>query len=135
MVKRFEDWPVRLSAYLRERQQMPFEWGVNDCMAFVAKGVEALTGEDFFSTYSDYSDEESAAEMLSQYGGISGIVTACLGAGSDKVLKAKRGDVVMVQLPESTGGIVDDSGQRIAVVSPNGLLRVPLSKAVWVWGY
>lgn len=135
MVKRFDNWPNLLSEYLRARQQMPFEWGVNDCMAFVSKGVEALTGEDFFTAYSDYTDEESAAEMLSQHGGISGIVTACLGEGSNRILKAKRGDVVMVRLPETTGGIVDDSGQRIAVVSKNGLLRVPLNKAVWVWGY
>jgi hypothetical protein len=133
MVKRLDDWSQRLSAYLTERAKMPFEWGVNDCMAFTAKGVEAITGQDFFTSYSDYQDEQSAKKMLEDNGGITGIIMSCLGAGHRDILKAKRGDVVIVKTPEIVGGIVDDTGQRIAMVTPQGLTRVPLSRAWRVW--
>lgn len=114
---------------------MPFEWGGQDCMAFAAKGVEALTGHDFFAQYSDYTDEESAEEMLARNRGVIGIITACLGTSSDMILTAKRGDVVIVAMPEITAGIVDDTGQRIALVQRDGLVRVPLMSAMRVWGY
>lgn len=144
MVTRYEDWPKRLSAYLKERKAMPFAWAENDCMAFVAKGVEALTGHDFFSLYNDYTDEATATVLLENNGGIHGIITACLGEGSKKIMNAKRGDVVLVKVPayvsgmvedSLAGGIVDDTGLRVAMVSKDGLLRVPLHKAVRLWGY
>ena len=135
MVKRFDDWPKRLSAYLRERQPMAFEWGTNDCMMFAARAVYALTGHDYFTEYAGYSDEASAAEALKKHRGVAGIITACLGQGSDKVLTARRGDVVLVKWPDFTAGIVDDSGARIALVSKEGLVRIPLSNAIRVWGY
>lgn len=135
MVARAENWPKLLSAYLAERRYMPFEWGANDCMTFAGKGVEALTGHDYYTAYSDYSDEASANAMLAANGGIQGIITACLGAGTDKIKTARRGDIALVRLPSETAGIVDDTGQRIALVSKDGMLRVPLSKAVRVWGY
>lgn len=123
---------------------MPFAWAENDCMAFVAKGVEALTGHDFFTAYSDYTDEPSAIAMLENNGGLHGIITACLGEGSKKIMNASRGDVVLVKAPaliggivedSLAGGIVDDTGLRVAVVTKDGLVRLPLQKAVRVWGY
>lgn len=137
MVERFDDWPVRLSAYLDERRRMPFEWAVQDCMAFVAKGVEALTGTDFFTGFSDYLDEASAKVMLENNGGPFGIINQCLGMGSKDIMNAKRGDVALVDMPEGLcGGLVDDSGQFIALVTQaDGLRRVPLNKAIRVWSY
>ncbi len=134
MVKRLEDWPKRLSLYLTERAKMPFEWGVNDCMAFTAKAVEAMTGHDFFKDFSDYHDEETAKLMLEKNGGVSGIISKCLGGDSTRnVLLAQRGDVVIVKTPEYVGGIVDDTGQRVAIVTKDGLSRLPLNRAWRVW--
>ncbi len=135
MVTRFDDWPNRLSQYLQEKQHQPFQWGVNDCMSFTAGAVYRLTGTDFFTDYSDYYDEISAYNMLRENGGVKGIISRCLGAGKLNPLQAQRGDVVVVKIPEMVGGIVDDSGQRIAVVTPQGLTRLPLEKAVRYWSY
>lgn len=135
MVKRLENWPIKLSHFLRARREMPFAWGTNDCMAFVSGCVKELTGTDYFPDYSDYEDEESANSMLFTNGGVDGIVTACLGGGHDKWKMAQRGDVALVNLPYPMGGIVDDSGQKIAVVTEGGMIRVPLSKAQKIWSY
>ena len=132
---RLPDWSMLLSNHLAERAGMPFEWGVNDCMIFVCSTVAKLTGEDHFPKFNDYHDEETGRALLEKSGGVEGIITACLGTGSREILKAKRGDVVTVKMPELTGGIVDDSGQRIALVTPKGLIRVPLSKAWRYWSY
>ena len=132
---RLDDWPSRLSAYLRERKKMPFQWHVNDCMSFTAKAVEALTGIDYFSHYSDYHDEETARQMLAKNGGVVGIITKCLGKGSREVAKASRGDVVIVKAPEVLAGIVDDSGQRIVGIGETGFIYMPLKKAWRYWSY
>lgn len=135
MVKRLEDWPMRLSNFLNDRRDMPFEWGVNDCLTFLAKGAEAMTGINYYEKYSGYSTEQEANEKLKEYGGIKAIIDSYLGPGSKNILKAKRGDVALVKCPEYMAGIVDDSGRFVALVSKNGLIRVPLEKASRVWGF
>lgn len=135
MVARLEGWQKNLSDYLKARQKMPFAWGEHDCMAFVAHGVEALTGEQLFENYAGYSDQAGAKAILLKHGGIDGILTKKLGEGHTRIMTARRGDVVVVELPELTAGIVDDSGQRIALVADKVLRRVPLRKAIKVWGY
>jgi hypothetical protein len=135
MVARLPDWAPRLSALLLERATMPFEWGVNDCLSFAAKVVETTTGHNFYPKYSDYIDEASAAAMLQANGGAVGIISSCLGAGKRNMMAAKRGDIVVVKMPQYTAGVVDDSGQRIALVSPQGLIRLPLKMGWMYWSY
>ena len=135
MVKRLNTWPKLLSEYMQGRQNMPFAWGSNDCMAFVAYAVEALTGEQLFAEYGGYTDEAEANAMLEANGGIEGILTVVLGQPSTRGMMAKRGDVVLLNLPNPTAGIVDDTGQRIALVSKSGLLRCKLEKAKLSWSY
>lgn len=135
MVKRFEDWPIRLSRFLDERRDMPFEWGKNDCLTFLAKGAEAMTGVDYYEEYSGYDNESDAYKKMEESGGIVKIISSHLGSGSKNILKARRGDVALVKTPELTAGIVDDSGRYIALVSKDGLVRVPLEKAWRVWRF
>lgn len=137
MVKRLENWPLLLSAYLRERQKTPFEWGKNDCLCFVSAGVAAVTGYNFQDEYLPYNDEGTALELLDLCGGVVGIITKSLGhAGTNKVLTGQRGDVVLFIAPEGeTAGIIDDSGRYFCIVTANGLRRFPLKAANRVWSY
>lgn len=135
MVTRKENWPSLLSGYLQEHRRKPFSWAENDCMSFVSKCVERLTGHDFLKDYPAYHDEESAKAVLEEHGGIVEIITACLGRGHRNILQAKRGDVVIVKTPEIAGGVVDDSGQSISLLSKEGLTTYPLKRAWRVWSY
>jgi hypothetical protein len=135
MVKRLENWPILLSNYLQERKDMPFEWGVNDCLTFLAKGAEAMTGYNYYNIYSGYTTEEEAYKKLEEHGGIIKIVSSYLGSGSRNYKKASRGDVAVVKMPELMAGIVDDSGRYVALVSKDGLVRCPLEKAWRVWRF
>lgn len=136
MVIRLEGWEKRYSNFLLERKKMPFEWGVNDCMQFVSHGVEAITGNNFYDPYSNYSDENGAKDVLKKNGGIIGIINSCLGQSHSNYKKAKRGDVVILRLPEIVGGLVSDCGQKIiALHYDRGFVMVPLSKAYRIWSY
>ena len=135
MVKRVENWPLLLSEFLTEKKNQPFEWGVHDCLQFVARGVERLTGVDFYKDYPSYNTKEAAAEMLAENKGVAGIINACLGTGSRHVLKAKRGDVVVAKMPELTAGLVDDTGRYIIMLTEAGWQKFPLQVAWKFWSY
>lgn len=136
MHERRENWPLHLSEYLKIRKNMPFKWGEHDCLTFVSGAVAAITGYNFYDEYLPYDSEETAAEMLREYNGVAGIITEHLGEGSDKILTAGRGDVVLFKAPEGdTAGIVDDTGRYFQIITEKGLLRIPLSKANRVWSY
>lgn len=133
MVARFDNWPLLLSAYLTQRRAMPFEWGSNDCLTFAAKGVHAMTGVDFSADYPAYSTEAEAIDLINQHGGVEAIITAALGEGTDKVLTAQRGDVALITIGDPVAGLVDDTGQRIAVFIRGGLIRIPITRASKLW--
>lgn len=135
MVRRLEGWEKRYSNYLLERKKIPFEWKINDCMQFVSHGVEIVTGHNFYEPYSDYNDEDSAKKILSENGGVLGIIKKCLGEGSSNYLKAKRADVVVFRDNTLVGGLVADCGQKIIAISEDGWIKLPLSKAYRVWSY
>lgn len=133
-MKRFEDWPRRLSEFLDQHREKPFVWGENDCVYFVGKAVEALTGEDHYTEYV-YETEQEASQIMSDNGGIAGLIKKALGKGHSNIYSAKRGDIVIMKLPEITAGVVDDSGEYIASLSKDGITRLPLKRAWRVWSY
>ena len=135
MVTRTEGWELRFSNYLKSARDMAFEWGNHDCIMFPAKALEVITGENFYEEYKGYTTKEGADEVLETNGGMVGIVTQHLGQSHRNFMQAKRGDLVLMKLPDLTLGIVDDSGQRIAAVTLKGLVRLPIDKAWRIWSY
>src|SRR5690606_11207689 len=120
--------PMILADYLKECLNKPFKWGEHDCMAFVCKGFERMTGQDIYSEYAGYTSKEEADAVVNNNGGMIEIINKHCGNNHSRYLQAKRGDIVLVKVPEVTAGIVDDSGQFIAVVTENGLIRLPINK-------
>lgn len=136
MVSRLEGWEKRYSKFLMERKSMSFTWGSHDCMQFVSHGVEAITGVNFYAPYSNYKTEKGAKGVLKTNGGIIGIIDKCLGKSHGNYMKAKRGDVVIVRIPEIVGGLVSDCGQKIVALSAEkGFVHLPLDRAYRVWSY
>lgn len=135
VIQRKENWPMLLSAYLAAARTKPFQWGENDCMLFVSKCVEELTGVNFYDEFLGYIDEAGAKTAVESHGGIFEIIKNCLGEGTRQILTGGRGDVAVVSCPDLTGGIIDDSGEFICVVTAQGMQRLPLKKALMVWSY
>lgn len=131
---RKDNWPLLFSEYLKEKYNSPFRWGVNDCLSFVAGAIQVITGEDLYKKYKGYKTEEGALAKMNGKT-VENIIAENFGGGHRNILQAKRGDIVLVKMPEFMAGIVDDSGQRIALVSKKGLIRIPLEKAWRIWSY
>lgn len=135
---RHADWPLRLSAFLQERQKMDFVWGENDCMIFCSDAVLRLTGQDPAAEIrGTYNDLEGALGVIAGYGeNVEAIIEAKLGQSKPKGF-ANRGDIATYEHNGLIcGGVVDDTGRRAAFVMPEkGLTRIPLKLCKRVWGY
>ena len=69
MLRRLDDWPARLHAYIRARHDMPFAWGSQDCCTFaISGGVEALTGVLLWPDVARPTTEFGAARFLVERG-------------------------------------------------------------------
>lgn len=138
--RRIEGWPLLFSQFLRERNSVPFEYGKNDCMILPADVVKLLTGfdpaEDLRGTYSTLQE---ANDIIEHGGGMRKLISNRIGVEpSEKILTAGRGDGVMLKTKWGLmAGVVDDSGQRVAVPISNQLtlVRFPLEQAVCIWKY
>lgn len=137
-MKRFENWPALLTQFLAEREGQAFAWGTADCMLFCADAVLQLTGEDLADAWrGSYRSEAEAAGIIAQFGSsVADLLDAKLGPRK-LVGFAQRGDIVVVDAAGLvSGGVVDETGRRIAVfVDGQGLRRLPLRAATAAWGY
>ncbi len=138
-LKRSAGWELRLSQFLKDLESTPFQWGENDCALMSANGVQAVTGVDVAAEFrGQYSTKSQAAAIIAQHGDLEGLITYCMGFGPDENWRtAARGDVVVVDTQgQMAAGIVDDTGQRIAVITTNNRLeRLSVKKALKVWRY
>lgn len=66
--KRVLNWQSRLNAYLAKVQNLPFEWGQNDCATFVANAIKAMTGEDPMEGFRGYKTEKEAKALIKARG-------------------------------------------------------------------
>lgn len=132
---RLPGWERAFSNYLAQMKNEEFNWGVNDCVLFACRGCEVITGVNLYDEYLGYSTEEEADLIIEKNGGFTGLVGKHLGPGHRDFMKAKRGDFAMVLMPKPCLGLIDDSGQFIAIVSEKGFARIPISKARRIWTY
>jgi hypothetical protein len=99
MKTRFQDWPLRLAAFVESRRSTPFEFGVNDCCRFACDAVVATTGEDPSAELPKYSTREEAERLIAEYGDLEKLIEAhCARMGFAELptaRKAHRGDLVI----------------------------------------
>jgi|TARA_R110000851_G_scaffold46360_1_gene112827 hypothetical protein len=142
---RYSDWPDRLSGFLKERHNTPFEWGKSDCCLFAADAVQAINGSDpahFFR--SKYSTMKEAIKFIKHFsgGGVEETVEKIfmeMGHKQVSLESSNSGDVVLMDVenvhPEAYGlttGILFDKTMAIAQ-GTDGLVYVdnPDVKKVW----
>lgn len=141
-MKRAQNWPELLHAFIEGRKSEPFVWGENDCCLFSADAIWSMTGEDPAAEFrGKYVDEASA---------MAAIASACGGAGTedgivyvaekhgwaplDSVLFAQRGDLVALESGGVTAaGIVHLNGREALFVSTTGLHKIPLRSCKRAW--
>ncbi len=129
------DWQPRLDAALRAAAARPFAWGRHDCALFACDCIAAMTGEDPAARFRGrYRTARGAARALRRIGGarnLGGLATRVLGAPFPPAF-ARRGDLAEVEAGAGPAlGVV--LGRTVALVAPEGLVRVRLDRARRAW--
>lgn len=137
-MRRIENWPLALAAFLKSRELDSFDYGTNDCLLFSADAVLAITGIDVAAPYrGTYSSETEALALVAEHGDLPGFISHVLQlTPHNNPRQARRGDVVCVDiLGTVAAGVVDETGQRCAILTELGIKRVKASAITHVWGY
>lgn len=134
MLTRREDWPERLLAFVRSRENTPFAWGAHDCAQFVADAALAMTDYDYAAPFRGrYSTALGAVRELRRNGfeDLPAYLTAVLGAPVVPGL-ARRGDGVLFESVEGPAlGVV--TGSQAAAAGPDGIIWVPPARWQQAW--
>ena len=129
-------WPSRLHEFLEGAARTGFVWGEMDCLLFVAGAIQAMTGEDLAAGIRGrYTTEIGSKRVLSSDlgGSLESALTMKLGAPVP-VPFAGRGDVVLVEVDGvEAAGVIDLSGERVAVLSLDGMESVPIGAVRLAW--
>ena len=139
MLKRRNDWQIKLSEYLHKVKDKKFKWGTHDCVMHSVNAVRAITGKDLAKGYrQSYKTKAKAYAIVARDfdKDTDNMFIKYLGEFKTNIKKAKRGDVVRITFEgDKAYGIIDDTGRFIAMVTPkDGLIRVPLNSGEVYWG-
>ena len=133
METRVSNWENLLVKYLEDCRDKPFKWGEHDCALFTAKWEKILTNNSRFSEFfNKYKTALGSFKALKKYG--KGNLVSTVDAKLEKIDKKKitRGDIVSVNTNEGIAlGIY--TGNKIAVVSLDGLIFLSLDDAIDCW--
>lgn len=128
---RSANWPDLLQHEVAAAAARAWEWGAHDCLQFAARCALAITGEDHAAQFGAYSDERGAAQLLAEYGGVEGILTARLGPPTARLL-ARRGDIVTTKITgRTTAGVCLGAVCAFAAAEGVEFASLDVVEAVW----
>ena len=123
-----------LDDFLRERGNMPFDWGDHNCAHFVGAWVLRATGRDVLAVMSACAGPLAWRHWTKLHGGMPTIVTRGMGAQPLAAALAQLGDVVMFP-GDITGGMLGVCAGRTAALlaAPGGIVHMPMTEALFAW--
>lgn len=126
-LSRVRDWEIRLNEEIRRSLYLPFRWHDNDCCAFAARCVLAVTGRDLFEGF-EYAGKFGALRRLAREGGVESLCERMLDKSSPAF--ARRGDIVMTNRTTIAVCI----GQKALTPGASGLVLSLRSAWLNAWG-
>jgi hypothetical protein len=130
-MKRLPDWQLRLEAFARERADVPFAWGSNDCALFTADGVQAQTGVHLCPELRGHRNVREGLRALAALGGVRAIACKALGHPLPAAF-ARVGDVVVVQAGKREA-LAICNGQTAIAPGERGMVAFPMTQALGAW--
>ena len=138
---RLPGWQSALDHFLTAHRETRFQYGVWDCCLFACDAIEVMTGVDVAVQFRGrYHSHTEAQRAIRAYSGspsvraVAGRVTEAYTMPQVDILRARRGDVVLIRRPRDYSlGIVALNGTDLITVTPQGLQRIGLSNAVCGW--
>lgn len=124
------DWLSALRTLWEDFAKKPV-WGVNDCCQYAARYVQLRTGDDHAAKF-EYHDKSAALRILSEYDGLTGVISMCIGPPLER--HAIAGDLVICDMGESgfTTGVFN--GDLVLGIHPeHGLVQILASRINCAW--
>lgn len=125
---------AKLSAFIAERNDVPFAWGKNDCCLLVADWVLQATGKDVAADFrGKYISQSGAFKQLFKRGlnDVQSVFKDRLNP-EIAVAYARRGDVALVEFNgEFVGGIITINA--VVCVGEAGLVTLPIDRVKAVY--
>lgn len=134
-LQRLTDWRTRYYTATHLMLAQPFEWGVNDCVCFCAKIVDAITDGgvyDFLKANYAWETKEEAYALIAQAGGLQALVERVLGPAG-RWVDCSTGDVVLARSSEGSELLAIHDGAFLLNPTDTGLQSVALSTAQVGW--
>ena len=129
-MQRLIDWQSRLFKPIADHEQVPFEYGRHDCAIWAGKIVQAITGEDFYSSYvGKYKTLKGGFRHFKKSTNFPSHIHYIL-ANFDKVpvSMGRVGDLALIETPEGPAVAVM-AGQFVIALNQYGLVRIDLDQA------
>jgi hypothetical protein len=131
-LRRADNWPALLAAFIEQRRALPFDWRTNNCAFMACDWIAQLTGgyDPAKSYRRRCTSALTAARLLKKHGDLATL--AAQGWPEIEPRRAWRGDIASTITPEGEAlGIV--IGIHVAHAGPNGLVFTPLGCARRAW--
>lgn len=140
---RLPKWDTELlPAFLYDRKDQAFKWGVNDCSLFAADAVQAITGTDIASDFRrGYTDHATSLAVIQSVSGGSTVADAAAYCAAKHnmpeytfPLMAQRGDLVAADNDgQLIAGVVHGDGRHVVTVGESGLMYLPITQIKRAW--
>lgn len=125
------DWQTRLSDFVKQRADMPFEWGRNDCCLFTVDAVIAVTGIDHAAPLRGYTTALGAARVVEQQGGIRQLAIDAWGEPVAPMMAAVGDPVLM--LNEGRELLAVCNGTSALGPGTDGIAVMDMDNALEAW--
>lgn len=137
---RLPGWQHRLQALVLARQDAPFNWGSNDCLAWAADVAQALHGQDTLhqarAAEHPRSNARQAWRELRQRGGPVAALCSGLRAAGIAALPVGRaglGDLLLMPCRPRWPALALCNGEVALLPGPTGLVQQPAWLALLAW--
>ena len=142
-MRRFEDWPERLAAYLAGHAGSRFGYAPPevDCCRFAFGAVLATTGVDMHAPFhGQYRSARGALRVMRSYVGSPALISVLPKLAAEHGLApaapafGSRGDLALCRGGDLYAlGVVSLDGRSVTGMAATGLNSVPLAQALQIW--
>ena len=125
---RKEDWPDLLLAEIDRHSELPFEYGVSDCITFACDCVKVMTDVDPMEGHRDYDSLEGGQEELAE-AGYADIAEAFADHFEEiPVAMAGRGDIGILEGGDIAIAVVFVGPHAVGKETPEGVSQVRMTR-------
>lgn len=124
-----------LAKFIKDYKNVPFEWGINDCMSFSAEWGKRCTGIDYRAKFQqgEYNTPEGAMKVLLKNGFQSPEQLLDSLFKRQRKTRVMRGDIIGHHFYENFMSVGINMAEKSLFLHTDGLIFVPSNIIEYHW--